>query len=348
MFPHSDNGRWEELPLALWGALLVTAGLAGDAAVSILGLVRFALSLPEEWRQLLILAGWYCGIPIVCGLLLILTDLFCLLPGKRQTARRQAPGPVTADAVTVVLTAYNDEESIGASVRDFLSQPQVQRVIVVSNNSKDRTLEVAQAAGAIAVNESNPGYGPCVYRCFLEALRYPDAQFILLCEGDMTFRAADIPKFLSYIPHADVVNGTRIVEQLRDPSTQLTTFVFYGNFFVGKLLELRHLGRGTFTDVGTTYKLLRRDSLKRILEVVNPRVNLEFNAHFLDRVLASGERMVECPVTFHPRVGQSKGAGVNNLRALKVGLGMIIGLCFGWSLVQGPAVTARRELLKQS
>jgi hypothetical protein len=146
----------------------------------------------------------------------------------------------------------------------------------------------------------------------------------------MTFRANDLEKMVAYIDHADIVNGTRIVEQLREYSTQLSTFMYYGNFFVGKLLELKHLGRGTFTDVGTTYKLIRRDSLKRLMPLLNPEINLEFNAHFMDTALTSGERLLECPITFHPRVGVSKGGNVNNARALRVGLRMIAGLCFGW------------------
>jgi hypothetical protein len=52
--------------------------------------------------------------------------------------------------------------------------------------------------------------------------------------------------YLAYINHADIVNGTRIVEQLREYSTQLSPFMYYGNFFVGKMLELKHLGRGYF------------------------------------------------------------------------------------------------------
>ncbi|HSS48199.1 MAG TPA: glycosyltransferase family 2 protein, partial [Thermoanaerobaculia bacterium] len=63
---------------------------------------------------------------------------------------------------------------------------------------------------------------------------------------------------------------------------------------------------------------------------LNPAVNLEFNAHFLDTALASGVEIVECPVTFFDRVGVSKGGNVDNRRALKVGLGMIRGLLFGW------------------
>jgi len=132
------------------------------------------------------------------------------------------------------------------------------------------------------------------------------------------------------VDHGHVVNGTRIAEQLREYSTQLSTFMYYGNFFVGKLLELKHLGKGTFTDVGTTYKLVRRESLERLVTRLNPAVNLEFNAHFLDVALSAGERMVECPITFHARVGVSKGGNVNNVRALSVGLRMIAGLCFGW------------------
>ena len=228
-----------------------------------------------------------------------------------------------------MLTAYNDEASIGHAVEDFRRHPLVSAVIVVDNNSRDRTFNVATQAGAGVVRELQPGYGRCVYRCFQEASQ-TGSNLIVLCEGDMTFRAKDIEKLLAYIDHADIVNGTRIVEQLREYSTQLSTFMYYGNFFVGKLLELKHLGRGTFTDIGTTYKLLRRESLVRLMPLLNPDIDLEFNAHFLDTALSNGERLVECPITFHPRIGVSKGGNVNNFRALRVGLRMIAGLCFGW------------------
>jgi hypothetical protein len=39
---------------------------------------------------------------------------------------------------------------------------------------------------------------------------------------------------------------------------------------------------------------------------------------------------VECPITFHARVGESKGGNVNNWRALQVGLRMIAGVVLGW------------------
>lgn len=321
--------RNRQLPLFYWGIVL---GLI-SIAVSLLGSNLFVLLwLASSSPAVISIAGVFivAGLLALASALLIVIDLFLLLPGHRTISRRQEGDGFVAENLTVVLTAYNDEASVGLAVRDFLNQPLVKRVIVVSNNSTDRTMERAQEAGAIVVNETQPGYGRCVYRCLSEALAFEDCNCIALCEGDMTFRGRDLDKFLAYIPHADIVNGTRIVEQLRAYHTQLSTFMYYGNFFVGKLLEAKHLGRGTFTDVGTTYKMIRRNVLIRLLPVLNPAINLEFNAHFLDTALAHGVSLLECPITFHPRVGVSKGGNVNNIRALRVGLRMMYGLAFGW------------------
>ena len=319
-------------PLLFWGFVLICAGFATYLLGNFLSIVRLAFWAgpgARHWNQLIV---WYSGMPTTIGVLLCAID-FLLLPRRRQI-RRWVEGTEGGECerarVTVVLTAYNDEASIEQAVKDFRARPEVDRVIVVSNNSTDRTMQHAEEAGAIVVNELKPGYGQCVYRCFQEALCRPDTNTIVLCEGDCTFRARDIEKLLAFLPHAELVNGTRIVEQLRCYQTQLSTFMYYGNFLVGKLLEIKHLGRGTFTDVGTTYKVLRRPALERMMPHLNPAINLEFNCHFLDKALQLGVITVECPVTFHPRIGRSKGGNVNNMRAMKVGLRMIEGLAFGW------------------
>jgi hypothetical protein len=321
--------KWRP-PLFFYGTLLVLSGFVLYLIGIVSSVLRLMLQLGQDYRAWNEAIVWYSGIPCTLGLALAALDLALLFPAKRRESHRRALEPVADQRVVVALTAYNDELSIARAVADFRGHPAVQRVIVVENNSRDRTFACAAGAGARVVTEHQSGYGRCVYRCFQETLADKDASLIVLCEGDMTFRAKDIDKLLAYIDHADIVSGTRIVEQLRDYSTQLSTFMYYGNFFVGKLLELKHLGRGTFTDVGTTYKLARRGSLERLMPILRPDVNLEFNAHFLDTALASGERVVECPITFHPRVGVSKGGNVNNLRALRVGLRMIKGLCLGW------------------
>jgi glycosyltransferase involved in cell wall biosynthesis len=322
--------RSHALRLALLGTVLFVAGqflyLAGVAVL------LFSRALPSSVAvaSLGTTWCWVSGLPTAAGVVLIAIDLFLLLPGKRRHGRRIENCPPRPTAVAVALTSYNDEDSIGLAVRDFLGHPLVSKVIVVDNNSRDRSAAVAAEAGAVVVTEPQPGYGRCVHRCLQVLLAEGDTDYVVLCEGDMTFRARDLEKLTSYAPHADIVNGTRVVEQLRALDTQLSTFMYYGNFFVGKLLEIKHFGRGTFTDVGTTYKLLRRDILPGLLPALDPGINLEFNAYFMDRALALGYLLLECPITFHQRKGVSKGGNTSNWRALKVGLRMIVGLLTNW------------------
>ena len=317
-------------PLMLYGALSVVLGFALQTCAGLWAFLASLSGTPAARHTEIPLIS-YSAIPVLVGVLLIAAELVFQLP-KKRAHRRVVADTIQNKHLTVVLTAYNDELSIGPAVADFIGHPMVRRVLVIDNNSSDRTSEVAADAGAVVIREETPGYGRCVYRAYQEALKYTDTELVLLCEGDMTFRAFDIDKFLAYIPHASIVNGTRIVEQLRDRDTQLSTFIYYGNFAVGKMLELKHIGRGTFTDVGTTYKLCRAGALARLLPHLDPRVNLEFNAHFLDTALETGVDIVECPITFFARVGKSKGGNVNNGRAMKVGLRMILGILTSWRL----------------
>lgn len=321
--------RPRHTPLLLYGILCFIIGLTAYLTGVLLVFPRYLLGLHEQLDPVARWLVWYSGMPIVLGMALSLADLLIFLTRKKPAVPVRYD-PVRKRRVTVALTAYNDEDSIAEAVKDFLAHPLVERVIVVSNNSGDDTFQRAKAAGAITFNEKAPGYGRCVFRCLREAVRFTDTDYVVLCEGDRTFRAYDVEKLLAYAPHADIVNGTRTVEPLRHYVTQLSTFMYYGNLFVGKLLEAKHLGRSTITDVGTTYKLCRRDSLVKLLPRLDPAVNLEFNAHFLDTALEHGQVLLECPITFHERVGFSKGGNINNWRGLTVGARMIMGLVFGW------------------
>ena len=318
------------LPLLMFGVLSFCFGVAAYLFGVLLVFPRYLLGLNTVLEPISLSIVWYSGVPIVAGAALAAADLAFLFERKRPAARVR-DDRLQNRFVTVALTAYNDELSIGAAVEDFLAHPLVKRVIVVSNNSADATFQRAHAAGAITLDEPAQGYGRCVWRCLTEAARYDDTELVVLCEGDRTFRAADIEKLVAYIPHCDIVNGTRTVEPLRERNTQLTTFMYYGNVFVGKLLEAKHLGLGTITDVGTTYKLCRREALLHLLPKLNPAINLEFNAHLMDLALAEGLTIVECPVTFHQRVGESKGGNASNLRGLAVGLRDIAGIVTNWT-----------------
>ena len=323
-----ETSAYFRLHLLMWGVICIC--FAGTMYLFGVAMVVPRAIFPSHWllavNEWIV---WYSGVPLSLGMLLAGLDLFLLLGRKRSTRANVRYEKVASPRLIVALTAYNDEQSIVEAVADFRAHPLVDEVIVVSNNSVDATFALAREAGATVVNEERPGYGRCVWRCFTESVAR-NSDLVVLCEGDRTFRAYDLDKLIAFIDHADIVNGTRTVERLRARDTQLSTFMYYGNLFVGKILEAKHLGRSTVTDVGTTFKLCRRDALIRLMPHLDPSVNLEFNAHFLDIALGRGLDLVECPITFHPRVGISKGGNVNNGRALRVGVRMLLGVIFGW------------------
>ena len=315
---------------AMWGVVIIVLGIFIYISGVFLASLNKVLIQSEPLINLTHNIVWYSGIPIILGFILITYDLFFIVKNTRDN-KNVRNDRITNSNILVVLTAYNDELSIAKSVKDFKSHKNVKEVIVVSNNSSDNTIKFAKEAGATVYNELTQGYGSCVYRCYEEALKRKNKyDLLVLCEGDMTFRSNDINKLMSYIPHADVVNGTRIAENLQERNTQLSMFMHYGNFFVAKLLELKYLGNITLSDVGTTYKIIRISALENILPKLDKRINLTFNPYFLEKVIKYNYDVVECPITFYPRVGLSKGGNINNFIAFKLGILMIFGILFSW------------------
>jgi len=182
----------------------------------------------KTWNQAVV---WYSGVPSTLGVVLAAADLAFLFRASASVRGRKRWNRSPTGMLLLRSLPITMKKVLGPPLRISAITQWFKRVIVVDNNSRDKTAEFARAAGAIVVREMKPGYGNCVYRCYQEALAEPDAELIVVCEGDMTFRAGDLEKFLAYIDHAEIVNGTRIVEQLREYSTQLSTFMYYGNFF---------------------------------------------------------------------------------------------------------------------
>src|SRR5947199_3216354 len=186
---------------ALYGFLLVSIAFGTYVIGVFLGPIRWLFLNPPAFRHFNELLIWYTGVPLVAGSTLIAWDLIRNV-NRLRSAKSIRNDPPANRLLTVTLTAYNDEKSIVGAVQDFLSHPLVKRVIVISNNSTDRTMELAEKAGALVFNETRQGYGACVHRALRQALSHNDTELTVLCEGDLTFRAMDLEKFLAYIPHA--------------------------------------------------------------------------------------------------------------------------------------------------
>lgn len=266
---------------------------------------------------------------------LLLISLIALGLARGRTATRSNPGmgvnPSWTDwkdaRVVVALTAWNDEEAIRMAVREFVALDCVQETIVVDNDSDDGTAEVSRDEGAHVVIEKNRGYGNVCIRGLREATKRDDANVVALAEGDMTFRASDIYKMLPYLEDVDMVVGTRTTYELTSDDSQMDWFMTWGNRFLALLIRLRYwdwrfLGKVRLTDVGCTFRILRREALARIVDKLHVGEDY-FSPHMLISALRNDLSIIEVPIRFRKRVGQSKGASSSRVKAIRTGLQML-------------------------
>ena len=218
--------------------------------------------------------------------------------------------------VSVVFPAYNEEDNIAVAVGDFSGTGVVDEVLVVNNNSKDRTAERAAAAGARVVTETIQGYGAALQRGLRDAL----GDYIILAEPDGTFVGKDVVKLLAYAEDFDMVCGTRTARELIWAEANMGWFLRWGNVAVAKILEFLFNGP-CLTDCGCTLRLVRRDALQRFRD----RLTVT-KSHFLPEMvilaLRAGLKIVEIPVNYRGRVGESKITGTLK-GTLKTGGNMI-------------------------
>src|SRR5207302_1906854 len=158
-----------------------------------------------------------------------------------------------------------------------------------------------------------------------------------------TFYAEDLPKLLAYVGNTDLVVGNRVVRGMVDADSQMDYFFTWGNMAVALLLRLRfwdgrHLGPAGLMDVGCTYRAIRREALERIMPDLVVGGD-HFSLHMLLVAMARGLSVVEIPIRFRRRVGQSKGASQSLWKGLEVGLVMIWHI-MTFSLPPAPHVVA--------
>jgi glycosyltransferase involved in cell wall biosynthesis len=218
--------------------------------------------------------------------------------------------------VSIVFPAYNEEAGIAAAVRDFLACPVVDEVVVVDNNSRDRTAGLAAEAGARVVTEPRQGYGNALRR----GLREARGDYVVLAEPDGTFVGRDVLKLLAYAADFDMVMGTRTTQELIWREANMGWFLRVGNVAVAKLLQYL-FGGPSLSDCGCTMRLIRREAADRIQD----RLTVG-SSHFLPEMvvlaLLDGLRIIEVPVNYRGRLGESKITG-SFKTTLRVGFNMI-------------------------
>jgi len=201
--------------------------------------------------------------------------------------------------VSVIIPTYNEAQAIGHVLAD-LPFNLVTEVIVVDSNSTDGTPDVARKMGAKVVGEHRRGYGRA---CLTGLANTEDPDVVVFLDGDYSDRPSELPILLAPIieGHADIVLGARFGGQRK--SGALPWHQSFGNRLAASLIRVLYGVK--VNDLGP-FRAGRADALRALaLE----EATYGWAVEMILKGAIAGFRIVEVPVSYHPRIGKSKISG---------------------------------------
>jgi len=198
--------------------------------------------------------------------------------------------------VSVVIPTYNESQAIGRVLAD-VPRDVVTEVIVVDSNSSDGTPDIARSTGAKVISEPRRGYG----RACLTGLANTDRpDIVVFLDGDYSDRPSELSKVLAPIieGRADISLGCRTNNHGALPWHQAV-----GNRVAAGLIRI--LYHVEVTDLGP-FRAARAEVI-RALALQEPTYG--WAVEMILKGAIAGFRIVEVPVSYHPRIGKSKISG---------------------------------------
>jgi glycosyltransferase involved in cell wall biosynthesis len=201
--------------------------------------------------------------------------------------------------VSVIIPTRNEASAISRVLGDLPAEL-VAEVLVVDSNSTDGTAEIAAKMGARVIRESRRGYG----RACLSGLANVDApDIVVFLDGDYSDRPGELPLLLAPITEgrADITLGSRLGKQRI--AGALPWHAVMGNWLAAGLIRLLYGVK--VSDLGP-FRAARADVLR---ELALEEATYGWAVEMILKGALYGFRIVEVPVSYYPRIGESKISG---------------------------------------
>jgi glycosyltransferase involved in cell wall biosynthesis len=209
------------------------------------------------------------------------------------------------NTLTIVIPALNEEEAIGGTISRCLEARAMilreagldeMEIIVVSDGSTDRTSEIARGFESIKliVFEKNRGYGAAIK----EGFRAGKGDLLGFLDADGTCDPRYFGEMcrIALEDEADVVLGSRLGPQSKMPRIRR-----FGNRIFAFLLGV--LSGRSVTDMASGMRVIRRSALDWLYPLPD---RLHFTPSMSARALLNGLNIVEIPMNYEERIGESK------------------------------------------
>lgn len=201
----------------------------------------------------------------------------------------------------VIIPAFNEESSIGKVIDDIPKQI-ADEIIVVNNNSTDKTAEVAEEKGATVLYESFQGYGASCLRG-IKYLEGKNFEVVVFLDGDYS----DYPEEMEYLTEPieknkkDFVVGSRVLGKREKGALPFQSQI--GSLIAGFLINL--FWRIKYTDLGP-FRAIRYDKL---IEMNMEDKWYGWTVEMQIKAAKMKLKILEVPVSYRKRIGKSKVTG---------------------------------------
>lgn len=210
---------------------------------------------------------------------------------------------MTEKNIVVIVPAFNEENSVGNVLKE-IPKELISEVIVVNNNSNDKTKINAQKAGATVLDEKRQGYG---YAC-LKGIAYvkeknikPD--IIVFIDADYSDYPEEMRELIKPIieQNYDMVIGSRALGKRERGS--MTPQQVFGNWLATNLMKFLYGIK--YTDLGP-FRAIKFDKL---LELEMKDTTYGWTVEMQLKAAKKKMRVTEVPVNYRKRIGFSKVSG---------------------------------------
>ncbi len=201
--------------------------------------------------------------------------------------------------ISVIIPTRNECLAIERVLADIPAEL-VTEVLVVDNDSTDGTADIAARMGARVIREPRRGYGRA---CLTGIANANNPDILVFLDGDYSDRPAELPDLVAPIidGSADITIGSRLAKPLTPGA--LPWHSVFGNRLAAGLITVLFGQR--ITDLGP-FRAARADALRSIkLE----ETTYGWAVEMIVKGALRGFRIVEVPVSYHPRIGKSKISG---------------------------------------
>jgi glycosyltransferase involved in cell wall biosynthesis len=210
-------------------------------------------------------------------------------------------------SLSVVLPAYNEEENIRKTVLQALSYLEKSvadyEIIVVNDGSSDRTGEIVSGLAhdhpkvSLVNHPGNQGYGAALRSGFERA----SLEYIFLMDSDGQFDIGELDHFIPFLDDSVAVIGYR---KKRADSSIRTLNAWLYHLYIRIIFGLN------VKDIDCAFKVFPRAAYEKIRPIKSG--GALFSAELLIKLIRSGTRIKEIPVSHYPRLfGEQTGANLS-------------------------------------